>query len=181
VQQVPELGRLVPSFEVLLDDLSQLDDAALFGRRLGLFGTIAFAVLRDARGARLSGTLAGLRELLQTLRDQDRDAFLAIICYLVVVTEDFEVLVGATPELRDDVMTIAEQFRQKGIEQGIEKGIERGMPLGQRAVLVRLLERKFGTLPDNAKARLDAADEAELGQIADRILFADSLDAVFGG
>ena len=75
-------------------------------------------------------------------------------------TEDLEVLVGATPELQDDVMTIAEQFRQQGIE--------RGMPLGQRTVLVRQLERKFGALPHAARAHLDGADETELGKIADR-------------
>jgi hypothetical protein len=65
--------------------------------------------------------LKELQDRLLTLRDRNRDAFLAIICYLVVVTEDFEVLVGATSEFRDDVMTIAEEFRQKGIEQGIER------------------------------------------------------------
>jgi hypothetical protein len=37
-------------------------------------------------------------------------------------------------------------------------------------VLIRQLERKFGALSDAVKVRLDAAAEAELGQIADRIL-----------
>jgi hypothetical protein len=40
---------------------------------------------------------------------------------------------------------------------------------------------KFGPLPPEPDARLAAASDDELGEIAKRLLVADSLEAVFSG
>ena len=47
--QVPEVARLTPHFEVLVDDLSLATDEQLQARAMGLFATVAAAFLRDAR------------------------------------------------------------------------------------------------------------------------------------
>lgn len=54
-----------------------------------------------------------------------------------------------------------------------------GRAEGERILLRRQLVRKFGELPVSAEARLRSATEAELGQWAERILTATSLDEVF--
>ena len=66
-----------------------------------------------------------------------------------------------------------------GIERGIERGIEQGRAEGERAVLERLLRRRFGQLPPEAAERLRRAPEAELEIWADNVLDAGTLDEVF--
>ena len=67
----------------------------------------------------------------------------------------------------------------QGIEQGIERGIEQGRAEGERAVLERQLQRRFGQLPPEAVERLRRAPEAELETWADSVLDARTLDEVF--
>ena len=68
---------------------------------------------------------------------------------------------------------------EQGIEQGIERGIEQGRAEGERAVLERLLKRRFGRLPPEAAERLRRAPEAELETWADKVLDAGTLDELF--
>ena len=68
---------------------------------------------------------------------------------------------------------------ERGIEQGMEQGIERGRTEGERAVLARQLQRRFGQLPPEAAERLERAPETELETWADNVLDAETLDDVF--
>ncbi len=69
-----------------------------------------------------------------------------------------------------------EQGIERGIEQGIERGIEQGIAIGERRTLLRLLQLKFGDLPEAVRARIEAlTDTAELDRLSDRILHASSL------
>ncbi len=72
-----------------------------------------------------------------------------------------------------------EQGIERGIERGIEQGIERGRAEGERAVLARLIVRRFGGLPPEAAERLRRAPETELRTWADNVLDAETLDDVF--
>ena len=60
-----------------------------------------------------------------------------------------------------------------------DAGIEQGRAEGERAVLERLLRRRFGRLPPEAAERLRRAAEAELETWADNVLDAGTLDEVF--
>lgn len=64
------------------------------------------------------------------------------------------------------------------MEQGAARGREEGRVDGERAVVMRLVERRFGPLSEAARARLNAASLAELDACADRLLDARSLDEV---
>ena len=81
------------------------------------------------------------------------------------------------------IVGLNQRAREEGLEQGIEQGIERGVRQGRaegvRAVLERLLRRRFGTLPPRVGARLGGAAEAELEAWADNVLDAATLDDVF--
>ncbi|ENO83736.1 hypothetical protein [Thauera linaloolentis] len=68
----------------------------------------------------------------------------------------------------------------QGLEQGMEQGLEQGMERGRVATLSRQLQLKFGPLSDNVRERLDKAGEAELDSWTERILFAETLEGVFG-
>lgn len=73
---------------------------------------------------------------------------------------------------------------EEGLQQGMEKGIEQGAALGRRQgesnMLRKLLEHRFGALPDWVEPRLAAAEEPELERWSLALLTANSLDEVFG-
>ena len=72
-----------------------------------------------------------------------------------------------------------QRARDEGRAEGIERGLERGRAEGERAVLARLLRRRFGRLPPEAAERLRRAPGPELRTWADNVLDAESLDDVF--
>lgn len=76
-------------------------------------------------------------------------------------------------------MTTAERIRQEGVSEGLSKGISQGLSRGQAKTLLRQLHKRFGPLPEAVVARVQAATEAELDRLTDRILDVDSLDALF--
>jgi len=69
--------------------------------------------------------------------------------------------------------------REEGREEGLEQGLEKGREEGQLKLLERQLQRKFGSISDDVRARLNKATAAELSVWAENILFANTLDEVF--
>jgi hypothetical protein len=68
--------------------------------------------------------------------------------------------------------------REEGREEGREQGREEGRLEGEAALLLRLLERRFGLLPDWAVDRVRASNIAMLDEWGMRLLDAESLDEV---
>jgi len=77
-----------------------------------------------------------------------------------------------------------DSWLQEGIEKGLQKGRQEGLQAGRQegeaAMLIRLLERRFGALPAWVAARVHAADVATLEEWGLRVLDAGSLDDVVG-
>jgi hypothetical protein len=72
-----------------------------------------------------------------------------------------------------------ERGREEGIEKGIEKGREEGWKSGETALLRKMLELKYGSLPPWAADKLAQADAADIEQWAANLLNAQTLEAVF--
>ncbi|MCB9584015.1 MAG: hypothetical protein H6718_01385 [Polyangiaceae bacterium] len=74
-------------------------------------------------------------------------------------------------------MSLAEQWMARGRAEGEA----RGRAEGERRVLERQLRRKFGdaAVDESVLNRLAAAVEAQLVEWTERVLDAESLDAVF--
>ncbi len=68
---------------------------------------------------------------------------------------------------------------QQGMQQGVQQGIVRGVAQGEQTLLLRLLHRRFGKLPEATRQRLENASPDELETWADRILDAKTLAEVF--
>jgi len=81
--------------------------------------------------------------------------------------------------------TIAEKWLQEGrlegIQEGIQKGMRKGMRKGEANTLVRLLERRFGAVPDAVRERVATASLEQIDTWFDAAIDAESLDEVFGG
>lgn len=71
------------------------------------------------------------------------------------------------------------QGMQQGIQQGIHQGLEQGIQQGEYRALIRLLTRRFQTLPADVLARIEAAQPEQLEQWLDNTLDATTLDDVF--
>ena len=70
-------------------------------------------------------------------------------------------------------------FIDRYIEQGRKSGILEGQRLGEATALLRIIERTFGPPSDSVRERVLAADSDTLLRWLDRILVAESVDAVF--
>jgi predicted transposase YdaD len=72
-----------------------------------------------------------------------------------------------------------ERGMQQGLEQGLEQGRQEGRQEGEISLLERLLFKRFGPLPPATRARLAQASTDQLERWAERLLDAQTLDAVF--
>ena len=71
---------------------------------------------------------------------------------------------------QEDTVMLAQYIREKGFHDGEMKG--------RRILLERQLTRRFGTLPDWGRERLTQATVEQLDRWGDRVLDADSIQAV---
>ena len=85
--------------------------------------------------------------------------------------------------LAERVQEWAREWREEGLRQGLQQGMQQGMQQGHKqgeeAMLVYLLERRFGPLTEDARARIAVADSGTLRLWAERVLSAGALDDVF--
>jgi len=70
-------------------------------------------------------------------------------------------------------MTLAEQWRQEGMEEGMERGMEKGREQAQQSV-IDVLEVRFGRVPEGLAERIQ--HERSLAKL--RILLLQALKAV---
>ena len=77
------------------------------------------------------------------------------------------------------VETWLEQGRTEGLAKGLVKGRAEGIQAGEKRVLFRLLERRFGKVPKTYQTRITAADADTLLLWSERVLFVQRLADVF--
>ena len=86
----------------------------------------------------------------------------------------------AKPERWEALMsTVAEAWVREGEAKGEVKGEARGRAEGKAETLLRLLQRRFGPVPESARARVEVGSAAEIDAWIDALLDAQSLTEVF--
>lgn len=100
-------------------------------------------------------------------------ALFRFIDWLLALPE--ELAKAFTQELTEFEASMSNPYITSVERQGIQKGIQQG----ETTLLQKLLQRRFGPLPDWVAPRLAAASPAQLEYWAERLLEADSLAAVF--
>jgi hypothetical protein len=68
---------------------------------------------------------------------------------------------------------------QEGIQQGVQQGIQQGVQQGEGTMLIRLLERKFKTVPENYRQHIETASPEDLLEWAEKVLISQSIEEVF--
>jgi len=76
------------------------------------------------------------------------------------------------------IMSTLERTFQKGIAQGLEQGIERGKAEGKADILLRQLAQRFRQLDRVTVNRIRSGSPEQLDRWLDRVLDAQTLDAV---
>jgi hypothetical protein len=76
---------------------------------------------------------------------------------------------------------IGKQIYAEGRKGGLSDGRKEGRSEGLRGLLIRQLTRRFGSLPEAAMRRIQAAGPEQLESWGERLLSASSLDDVFAG
>ena len=91
------------------------------------------------------------------------------------------------PEEANRMTSFAERYReegmqkgmQKGVQQGMQQGMQQGVQKGEVAVLLRLMERKFGhRLTEDDRRLVESADAETLLKWSDKILSANSIEEI---
>jgi flagellar biosynthesis/type III secretory pathway protein FliH len=79
------------------------------------------------------------------------------------VPSDPEKQTSEDQEFLMDTEDIVEKWRRKavqeGVEQGIKQGVEQGVKQGVASSLIELYEARFGAMPDELRARVEATDD----------------------
>jgi hypothetical protein len=63
-------------------------------------------------------------------------------------------------------------------ERFIQQGMQQGMQQGEAKMLIHLLVRRFGELPEETLRKIETADAGTLLQWSERVLSAQTLDEV---
>jgi len=116
-----------------------------------------------------------------------REALWTIFRYISLVADDSvastlsQALDSAEPEVKEALMTLAEKWKAECEARGEARGEAKGKIEGKIETLRKQLTLKFGELPEAAALRLASASEAELDLWVERVLTADTLDALLDG
>ncbi len=177
----PDFYPYLADFRYILVDLGQIDDVALSRNEVLRTG---FLILKyGSRDGDLRETLLTLGRAALAL---GLDDLVALVCYMLAEPNEVEaqvlreVLTEIVPGQEERIMSIAaEQWKAEGMALGKAEGLREGLREGQARTLLRLLERRFGSVSDLLRERVSAADVDTLDRWFDHGLDAPTLDAVF--
>lgn len=175
-----DIRALVPNYKYLLYDLSGYTDEQIKG---AVINKIAMTMMRDIPRKDIIEILEYvLKAAFILLGLEDRLTGMVyleiIIRYLLgtradLTKDDLKELVKKIeiiyPEGSEKIMTLAEQFREEGMEIGRETLIRTS---------VKLLTKKFGLLPEGLKEEISKLDISTLEVMIDGILDYKTLDEV---
>ncbi len=179
VEPLPEdIKGLVPSFSYHLVDLSERTDAEIKGAVLTRLAQLALRWVFSHQ------PVERLRELLALIdRIDDRETAVDILESLLryyvqgtgaVDEPEVRELLQQTSTGEPIMQTFIDRYLEQGREQGLEQGIDLGRKQGEAAMLLRLIERRFGRPSDVVRSRIQAADAETLLDWSER-LTADSM------
>lgn len=95
------------------------------------------------------------------------------------VIEDRGFIQSVLSEIRDMGDNVFfDLIQEQAMEKGIEKGIEKGRAEEARRAVLRVVFRRFGTVPDELRSRVEAAEALDrLERLHDEAITCPSLDA----
>jgi hypothetical protein len=173
------------SLRYLLIDEGAYDECAL--ARPGNLVAMLFRLENCFQYNRVKDLVRGLIESLRGAgQDGLRRAF-AVWLDKVILARLSREGVATANELWEKPTMLSERFdvweeelRQAGRQEGRQAGRQEGRQEGESLLLLRLLRKRFGEVPDSVLGRLHDAKSDELEYWAERLLEVTSLNELFG-
>jgi len=181
--------RYIPAFEYLLTDLSGYSNEELKDKvfkRASL--QIAMLLMRNIFDVKcLEERLKEIFEIGRLyFQEKEGLRFLeSVIRYLYNAPEiPVERVIDTIKEISEEggklSMTIATKLIEKGRLEGERKGEKKGKIEGEKSLLIRLIERKWGQLQPNIKERLDKINTLEeLEILGEKVITSESIEELF--
>lgn len=161
-------------FQWWLDDLTRYSDEALRARALDAASQLTLLALKHARSpAQLGERVLAWVDLMNgaARTPGGRELLFLVLRYLVVVND----AIGHDFLCRELAPRLDDPLAKETAMTWGERMLAQGEEIGQRRLLLRLLERRFGALPAAAIEQVEAAPSEQIEVWALRILDARSL------
>ncbi len=189
-----EEKKLVPSFEYLIYDISSYKDEDIKGIA---HTRILLTLLRDIHSGESTKLRQSILRAVYFLEELDnRESgigyFKTIMRYVLsagraLTKRDIHMIIREVenifPEGSELAMTLADQWREEGLQKGIEEGIEKGKQIGKEEALaevaVKQLTERFGKLPLDIKVAIMQADSIGLGLLLSNIFRYEAVEDVW--
>jgi hypothetical protein len=167
VAPLPEtLKPYVPQFRYALHDISERTNAEIKGAVLTRLAQLALRYVFTNQPVERLRELLGLIGQVQDQAEATRILYTLLRYYAqtnpVLDRQGIAAIVNEIPNGEAIMPTLAEQWEQQG----------------EAKVRLRLIQRKFGPPTDSVRQRIEEADAETLLEWSERILNAESLDAV---
>jgi hypothetical protein len=173
-----EIAPYVPSFRCVLDDIGEESEETLRSRAMSALGRLVLWCLKYSRSPeQLVAQFGRWGELMRQVAQAPNGtaALGRIFRYMWAVNERLGI---------EELRQLAAREVGKDVEEVMVTTVDRllaeGRSKGQREMLLKLLNQRFGTLPEDAVARVNAAGPAELEAWFDRGLTASTLAGALG-
>jgi len=163
------------SFRYRLIDIRELDGEVLINSSKVEDNILSVLTLLPNREEVIRRVLARIAECDEAERETALQEFL-VIAGLRHLEEAIEEEVKKVAVLNDilENKVLGREYR-RGIEEGVQQGIQQG----ELTLLRRQIERRFGTLPEWADARLLKSSASEIEAFGLRLLDATSVEELF--
>ncbi|MDO5101590.1 MAG: DUF4351 domain-containing protein [Lautropia sp.] len=180
------------SFHYIFSELDQLPAEQYF-QATNIVARILLPLMRYSKGTRSQVFWRSAQGIVELEPDPEKQAkYLDFLDKALPLTDnERQQYERDFPQEQHIMATLTERWKaegrqdgirqgiQQGIQQGIEQGIQQGEQQGRQQLLIRMLEKRFGSLDVGTVERLQAASTAELDQWGERILDAEHLEDVF--
>lgn len=179
VAPLPEaLAPYVPQFRYALHDISPRGSTEIKGEVLTRLVQLALRhIYSDQPLERLRDLLKPIEQVIE--QPTALEILESLLRYYVQGTrrldeQDVRALLQNTRSGEPLMQTFIDRY----IEQGLQQGLRQGERRGEAAMLLRLIERKFGPPSEPVRTRITQADAETLLEWSERLLVAHSLDEV---
>lgn len=168
------------SFRYELMDIREVDGVPLLESRDVSDNVIAILTRLDDEKTAIRRILGSITRMEPAKREHSLRQLL-IVAGLRRLEDVVEEEARKMPILDDilDHKVLGREFK-RGRDEGREEGREEGVRKGEIAILRRLIEKRFGTLPQWASERLAGRSAAELEQLSERLLDASTIEDLLG-
>jgi predicted transposase/invertase (TIGR01784 family) len=184
-----DIRTLVPDYQYLLFDLSRFTDEEIKG---AVITRITVMIMRDIQRKGIGAIWEIILEavaLLQKLENKETglEYFEILMKYVFSARPDFtkdelyklaRKIETTYPEGGEKVMTLAQAFREEGMERGIEVGLEKGEKKALARTVIKFLVKRFDFVPEDLKQGISKLDAPTLDVILDRVLDFENLEEV---